>query len=62
MQSNGREQPMRPISTNGVEVAVLYAVANAPFVVPPLGGPAADFRLKPVLRTCVISSRVQYNF
>ena len=39
----------------------LPAVGNAPLVVPPLDGLAADFRLKPVLRTCVISCRVQYR-
>ncbi len=38
-----------------------HAVGSAPFVVPPLGGLAADFRLKPVLRTWVISSRVRYR-
>jgi hypothetical protein len=41
--------------------SILHAVGNAPFVVPPLGGLAADFRLKPVLRTCLVWSRVQYN-
>jgi type 1 glutamine amidotransferase len=38
---------------------IVHAVGNALFVVPPLGGVTADFRLKPVLRTSVVSSRVQ---
>ena len=37
-------------------VAYTAAVENATFVVPPFGGLAADFRLKPVLRTRLISS------
>ena len=36
-----------------------HTVENAPFVVPPLGGLVEDFRLKPVLRTCIVSPRVQ---
>jgi signal peptidase I len=39
----------------------LHPAGNSPLVVPPLGGRDADFRLKPVLRTCLIASRVQQD-
>ena len=38
-----------------------YAVTNARFVVPPLGGSSPGFRPKPVLRTSIASSLVRYQ-
>ncbi len=54
-------RPRARLENQGAYQDILHAVGNAPLVVPPSGGFAADIRLKPVLRTCLISSRVQDN-